>query len=277
MAKPAITKRAVKAAALTYAELDTNFQNLADATLTLTAGTGGTQVTADLNGTITLVAGTGITLTGNNTSKTVTITGATTGLVNVVEDTTPQLGGALDVNGQSIVSTGNGDIELNPAGTGQIRLIADTIVVGDGIGTVTIDTNSGQTLQLRDPLVDPTAIGLGSTNVTVYGNLAITGDTITMSGAGGSTNYITTDGDSIFLKVNGTAGSASVFISGGDNGGITLTALGTGVITNNSPMKIVNLTTTARDLFTAVNGLLIYNTTTNKFQGYANGAWVDLH
>jgi hypothetical protein len=74
MAKPAITKRSVKTAALTYAELDTNFQNLADATVSITAGTGGTQVTSDLNGNITLVAGTGVTLTGNNTAKTITIT-----------------------------------------------------------------------------------------------------------------------------------------------------------------------------------------------------------
>ena len=27
----------------------------------------------------------------------------------------------------------------------------------------------------------------------------------------------------------------------------------------------------------ASNGMIIYNTSTNKFQGYANGAWVDLH
>ena len=28
---------------------------------------------------------------------------------------------------------------------------------------------------------------------------------------------------------------------------------------------------------TAGNGDIIYNSSTNKFQGYANGAWVDLH
>ena len=37
------------------------------------------------------------------------------------------------------------------------------------------------------------------------------------------------------------------------------------------------LTTTQRNALTATNGLMIYNTTDNKFQGYAGGAWVDLH
>lgn len=76
MAKPAITKRTTKGSALTYSELDTNFQNLQDATVSLTAGTGGTAVTADLNGNITLVAGTGITLSGDNSAKTITINSA---------------------------------------------------------------------------------------------------------------------------------------------------------------------------------------------------------
>lgn len=44
------------------------------------------------------------------------------GLENVVEDLTPQLGGNLDVNGQSIVSTSNGDITFTPNGTGRITL-----------------------------------------------------------------------------------------------------------------------------------------------------------
>ena len=39
---------------------------------------------------------------------------------DIVGDTTPQLGGNLDVNGNDIVSVSNGDIELNPNGTGQV-------------------------------------------------------------------------------------------------------------------------------------------------------------
>jgi hypothetical protein len=83
MAKPAITKYGVKGSPLTTSELDTNFQNLTDATVTLTAGSGGTAVTSDLNGTITLVAGSNITLTGDNTAKTITITSSSgSGTIN---------------------------------------------------------------------------------------------------------------------------------------------------------------------------------------------------
>jgi len=41
---------------------------------------------------------------------------------NVVEDTTPQLGGDLDVNGNGLVSTSNGNIALTPNGTGVVRI-----------------------------------------------------------------------------------------------------------------------------------------------------------
>ncbi len=48
---------------------------------------------------------------------------ATSGAIsNVVEDSTPQLGGDLDVNGQDIVSTSNGNITLTPNGTGVVRV-----------------------------------------------------------------------------------------------------------------------------------------------------------
>jgi hypothetical protein len=41
-------------------------------------------------------------------------------------------------------------------------------------------------------------------------------------------------------------------------------------------VKLANVTTVERDAMTAVNGMLVYNTTANKFQGYENGAWVNL-
>jgi hypothetical protein len=37
------------------------------------------------------------------------------------------------------------------------------------------------------------------------------------------------------------------------------------------------MTTTQRNALSAVVGMLIYNITTSKFQGYAGGAWIDLH
>ena len=43
---------------------------------------------------------------------------------DLVADTTPQLGGDLDVNGQKIVSVSNGNIVLEPNGTGNITLTA---------------------------------------------------------------------------------------------------------------------------------------------------------
>lgn len=40
---------------------------------------------------------------------------------DVVDDTTPQLGGDLDVNGQKIVSVSNGNIDIEPDGTGALN------------------------------------------------------------------------------------------------------------------------------------------------------------
>ncbi len=44
------------------------------------------------------------------------------GIANLAEDSTPQLGGDLDVNGNGLVSTSNGNIALTPNGTGVVRI-----------------------------------------------------------------------------------------------------------------------------------------------------------
>lgn len=45
-------------------------------------------------------------------------------LQNVVEDLTPQLGGNLDVNGKTITSATNGNIVIDPNGTGLLKIDA---------------------------------------------------------------------------------------------------------------------------------------------------------
>jgi hypothetical protein len=63
----------------------------------------------------------------------------TAGIADIVEDTTPQLGGNLDVNGQSIVSVSNGNIPITPDGTGAVVL--------DGLNWPTSDGSPGQYLK----------------------------------------------------------------------------------------------------------------------------------
>ena len=46
-------------------------------------------------------------------------------LNDVVDDTSPQLGGPLDTNGQSITSASNADVTIDPNGTGDIVVGAD--------------------------------------------------------------------------------------------------------------------------------------------------------
>jgi len=60
-------------------------------------------------------------------------------LSNVSEDTSPQLGGSLDVNGQSIVSASAGNIAITPDGAGKVIL--------DGLSWPTADGTNAQVLQ----------------------------------------------------------------------------------------------------------------------------------
>jgi hypothetical protein len=70
-----------------------------------------------------------------------TALGLAGGLSAVVDDTTPQLGGPLDVNGQAITSASNGDVAINPDGTGDISIGADIIPDADATHTIGDEDN----------------------------------------------------------------------------------------------------------------------------------------
>ena len=92
------------------------------------------------------------------------------GISNVSEDTTPQLGGDLDVNGNSIVSASNGDIAVTPDGTGKVVL--------DGINWPTADGSADQVLKTD---------GAGQLSFTAGASGTVTGVT--------GTSPISSDGD----------------------------------------------------------------------------------
>ena len=72
-------------------------------------------------------------------------------LVNVSEDSTPQLGGDLDVNGNDIVSVSNGNISLLPNGSGVVHVDGNGSSGGVTIsdGSIDIRTGTGSIAQMR--------------------------------------------------------------------------------------------------------------------------------
>ena len=80
---------------------------------------------------------------------------------DLVNDTSPQLGGSLDVNGQDIVSTSNADIDIIPNGTGDVNLGADTVQIGDNNANATLTTQGTGDLILN------TNNGTNSGNITL--------------------------------------------------------------------------------------------------------------
>ena len=62
---------------------------------------------------------------------------------DVVDDTSPQLGGDLDVNGNDIVSTSNGNIDLLPNGTGKVIMDGNGSSGGVSVSDGLIDIRTG--------------------------------------------------------------------------------------------------------------------------------------
>ena len=157
-------------------------------------------------------------------------------LENVVEDTTPQLGGNLDVNGNSIVSTSNANIVIEPNGTGDVQLNADLVRVGDSNANATITTNG------TGDLILSTNGGSNSGVITIQDGLdnditfvpAGTGKvhfetSETRVGINNTNAKITTKGTGdLTLDTHSGTNSGSIVIADGVNGNISLTPNGTG-------------------------------------------------
>jgi hypothetical protein len=107
-------------------------------------------------------------------------------------DTTPQLGGNLDVNGNSIVSTSNGNIKLTPNGTGAViinipinqqAVTTYTLALTDASKMVEINSGLAATVTIPTNTSVPFPTG---TQILISG---ISGGVITIAGAVGVTIF----------------------------------------------------------------------------------------
>ena len=78
---------------------------------------------------------------------------------DLVNDTTPQLGGNLDVNGNSIVSVSNGNISITPDGTGKVILDGLSHPTADGTNGQALVTDGAGNLSFGDVSVSLSAVG----------------------------------------------------------------------------------------------------------------------
>jgi len=138
---------------------------------------------------------------------------ADSALQDVVSDTTPQLGGNLDVNGQSIVSVSAGNISITPDTTGKIILdglswptadgSADQVLKTDGAGNLSFVNQSGggglSDLEHADSITTAETISVGNHRfyvgpVSFTNTVTIAGKLLVFDGLLNSTGTINTTG-----------------------------------------------------------------------------------
>ena len=148
------------------------------------------------------------------------VTGAA--ISNVVEDTTPQLGGNLDMNGNDIVTTSNADIDLAPNGTGKVVVKGNT---NPGTVVFNCESNShGQTVKSQPHSASVTNV----LTLPPGGDQEIVGTTATqtltnktMGATSFGDNDITNVGDIALDSISADATDINVAVS--DNSATALT------------------------------------------------------
>lgn len=148
-------------------------------------------------------------------------------LANVVEDTTPQLGGNLDVVTSSIVSTSARNINITPDTTGSVVIDGISYPQADGTNGQFLQTNGAGTLSFAT-VSTPTLSSLGLDNhdqvsVDASGNVSLGSSSISF---GSSAWSIVLDGTDLDFRYNGTTvfklSSAGAVVAADD-----ITAFGT--------------------------------------------------
>ena len=207
---------------------------------------------------------------------------ATSGLIVPVGTTgqrpTGQAGMLRFNSGSTLVEVYNGSAWTN-VGAGGSSIVLDEFAGDDSDTTFSLTS----TATVASLLVSINGV------VQETDTYAVSGTTLTFSEAPATGDSIQTrnffSGATVDVaKLQDADSDTKIQLEEGtDDDTIRFDAAGTEVATMTSAktafstaVQLASMTTTQRNALSAANGMLIYNTTDNKFQGYENGGWANL-
>ena len=209
--------------------------------------------------------------------------GASLTALNVSTDSTPQLGGDLDLNGNDIVTTSNADLELAPNGTGHvtvkgndnqgaIQFNCENNSHGQIVNAAPHSESASNTLTLPSTGGNARLVSTSSTatltNKTFGDNVSFGDNNITNVGDI-AVDSISPDGTDINVAVSDNSATAFTIKQGSDNylvvdtgnGGESV-AIGTGISGTAISIGHTTSETTVNDNLTVTGNLTVSGTTT---------------